>query len=68
MPELEKVPIVVLGNKIDKTGAVPEHELRSVLGIQEFGTGNRPVQIFMCSVAKKIGYAEGFKWLSNYLK
>lgn len=22
----------------------------------------------MCSVAKKIGYADGFKWLSTYLK
>jgi len=25
MSELEKVPIVVLGNKIDKSGAVPEN-------------------------------------------
>jgi len=25
MPELEKVPIVILGNKVDKAGAVPEN-------------------------------------------
>lgn len=33
MPELEKVPIIILGNKIDKAGAVPENELRESLGI-----------------------------------
>lgn len=75
MPELEKVPIVILGNKIDRAGAVPEHQLRSALGLEEKGSTNwsqnkniRPVEVFMCSVAKKIGYADGFKWLSNYLK
>ena len=71
MVELQKVPIVILGNKIDKAGAVPQNELREVLGVQargDWNKGARPIDVFMCSVAKKTGYAEGFKWLSNYLK
>lgn len=75
MPELEKVPIVILGNKVDKAGAVPENELREALGIEQRNTGGwsqgkeiRPMEVFMCSVAKKNGYADGFKWLSTYLK
>jgi GTP-binding protein SAR1 len=68
------VPIVILGNKIDKVGAVPEHELREVLGIEQKGAAGwrqgrdtRPIEVFMCSVAKKIGYSEGFRWLSSYI-
>lgn len=75
MPELEKVPIVILGNKVDKAGAVPENQLRQALGLQQKVNGGwnenkgiRPIEVFMCSVAKKFGYAEGFKWLSTYLK
>ena len=60
MPELEKVPIVILGNKIDKGGAVPENELREALGVEprnEWNKGARPIEVFMCSVAKSKGYA-----------
>jgi GTP-binding protein SAR1 len=63
---------VILGNKIDKAGAVPENELREALGIEQKNEWNksnsRPIEVFMCSVAKKQGYADGFKWLSSFLK
>ncbi|CAK76459.1 unnamed protein product (macronuclear) [Paramecium tetraurelia] len=74
--ELAQVPIVIFGNKIDKPGAMPEEELRQALGInakQQINKKNikeidgRPVDVFMCSVANKVGYAEGFKWLSQLL-
>ena len=29
--------------------------------------GGRPVELFMCSVLKKQGYGEGFRWLSQYM-
>ena len=32
-PEIARVPIVVLGNKIDIKNAVPEDELRLALGL-----------------------------------
>lgn len=68
-----QVPIVILGNKIDKPGAIPEEEFRTALGInvkQQINNKNikeidgRPVDVFMCSVANRVGYAEGFRWLS----
>jgi len=76
-PELAKVPIVILGNKIDKKEAASEEELRDVYGLgskSAWGSekiseiDGRPIEIFMCSVAKKTGYAEGFRWLSKFLK
>ena len=68
-PEIKKIPIAVLGNKIDKKEAVQEDQMRL-----DFGLGNkstwgvekiqeidgRKINVFMCSVAKKIGYAEAF--------
>lgn len=29
---------------------------------------NPALQVFMCSVVKTTGYADGFKWLAQYLK
>ena len=77
--ELENVPLVVLGNKIDIANAASEDELRSVFNLQPHLTyngkdgkrdprGGRPVQVFMCSVVKRMGYREAFQWLSQFLQ
>merc|ERR1712039_301019 len=74
---LANVPFVVLGNKIDIPVAASEDELRNVLGLyshmtygreaRKNDTGVRPVELFMVSVVKRMGYAEGFQWLSQFL-
>lgn len=74
--ELTSVPFCVLGNKVDKKGAVSEQELREALGLNMVTTGKdgkvtdgvRPIELFMSSVVKKFGYADGFRWLSKYLE
>ena len=72
--ELNKIPFLILGNKIDAPGAVSEEELRYTLGLfQTTGKGNvtlnnvRPIEVFMCSIVAKQGYGEGFRWLSQYI-
>jgi len=71
--ELQKVPFLILGNKVDLPAAVSETNLKKVLGVDTTGKNGkvaediRPIEIFMCSVVKRAGYAEGFRWLSNYL-
>lgn len=74
--ELSSVPVLVLGNKIDMTSAASEDELRGCLGLFEtYGKSDkvedaynyRPVEVFMVSVIKKMGYADGFRWLAKFL-
>ena len=70
-------PILILGNKIDKPGAASEEELKMELGLMGQTTGKgkisktdlsgRPLEVFMCTVLKKSGYGEGFRWLSQYM-
>ncbi|UKK02767.2 small GTPase [Theileria orientalis] len=74
--ELVSKPFVVLGNKIDNRGAASEEELRTALNLFASDTygkcvksgRGRPVELFMCSIIKKQGYAEALKWLSHFLQ
>jgi GTP-binding protein SAR1 len=72
---LTTCPFLILGNKIDRKGAVSEMQLQQQLGLQQLTgknktsvpEGQKPIEIFMCSVVKRAGYADGFKWMSNFL-
>jgi GTP-binding protein SAR1 len=76
--ELKEVPFMILGNKIDKKGAASEEEFREFFGLlphQTYGRdgnggkgGARKIEVFMCSVVKRVGYADGFQWLSQFLE
>ena len=74
--ELQDVPFLVLGNKIDLPTAASEEELKYALGLVDtYGKDKgpdannsvRPIELYMCSVLRKMGYADGFKWLSQFL-
>lgn len=70
-------PVLILGNKIDKIGALGEQEMRQIFNLNGITTGKgtvarsdlsgRPMELFMCSVLKREGYGEAFRWLSQYL-
>jgi GTP-binding protein SAR1 len=73
---LSNCPVLVLGNKIDRQGALNETELRTYFALNQT-TGKarvpradlpgRPLEVFMCSVLKRHGYGEGFRWLAQYI-
>ena len=55
--------------------AVNEQQLRQCLGLTKTTgkngkpqQGQRPIELFMCSVIKRAGFADGFKWLSNFIE
>lgn len=74
---ISSAPVLVLGNKIDRPEAISEGALRGAFALDGQVTGKgsvsmkelnaRPLEIFMCSVLKRQGYGEGFRWLSQYI-
>ncbi|KAK3554289.1 hypothetical protein QTP70_020155 [Hemibagrus guttatus] len=74
---ISNVPILILGNKIDRPEAISEDTLRGAFGLHGHTTGKgnvslkelnmRPMEVFMCSVLKRQGYGDGFRWLSQYV-
>jgi len=76
-PELEGVPFVILGNKVDLPTAVTEDELRRSLGLGSdnnyWGSANtgpveRKLNVFMCSVVKGVGYRDAFLWIGQQIE
>ncbi|KAI7751075.1 hypothetical protein M8C21_012882, partial [Ambrosia artemisiifolia] len=75
---LATVPFLILGNKIDIPYAASEDELLYHMGLTGLTTGKgkvnmentgvRPIEVFMCSIVRKMGYGDGFKWVSQYIK
>jgi len=72
--QLSHCPILILGNKIDAPEAQAEEFVRQFFGLYGLTTGRdagtqqqRPLELFMCSVLKRQGYGEGFRWLSNFI-
>ncbi|PSN41570.1 GTP-binding protein SAR1a [Blattella germanica] len=75
--QLSNCPVLILGNKIDRTDAVSEDALRTLFDLYGQTTGKgkvpraelpgRPLELFMCSVLKRQGYGEGFRWLAQYI-
>ena len=66
--ELVNIPIAILGNKIDMAGAVSLEELKEALNYDDLvARETRPMEIFMVSVTKKIGYSKALEWISTKL-
>ena len=76
-PYIRTSDISTITLQIDIPGAASEDELRQVFGLYGQTTGKgkvsrselpgRPLELFMCSVLKRQGYGEGFRWISQYL-
>ena len=75
--DIGSIPVLILGNKVDKGNAASEEELRLAIGLatqSSFGVqkldnvGGKNIGVFMCSVFKRMGFKEGFEWLTEKLK
>ena len=66
--ELVNIAIAIVGNKLDMAGAVSLEELKEALNYDDLvARETRPMEIFMVSVTKKIGYSKALEWISTKL-
>lgn len=69
MESISKLPIVVLGNKVDMDGAVKEYELRQALNFDSIKQkGSRQMELYMCSITKDAGYDKALQFMEKELK
>ncbi|XP_076077603.1 small COPII coat GTPase SAR1-like isoform X2 [Mytilus galloprovincialis] len=71
------VPILILGNKIDRHGCYGKEQLIQELGINMYLSENvntedksstRPCTLVMSSVVQQIGYVDGFRWMVKQIQ
>ncbi|XP_071136940.1 small COPII coat GTPase SAR1-like [Mytilus edulis] len=76
---VSEVPILILGNKIDKHGCCGKEQLIQELGINMYLSENensedkssttRPCTLVMSSsVVQQIGYGDGFRWMVKQIQ
>ena len=68
----------VIGLPIGHPLGLQLFQLRLQLGLANYTTGKgkvdlrdagvRPIEVFMCSVVRRMGYGDGFRWVSQYIK
>jgi GTP-binding protein SAR1 len=73
--ELKLIPFLVMGDGTPQ--ALGEIDLRTRLGLLSGTTGKaapqlpadvRPIELYMCSIARSQGLVEAFGWLSRYIR
>lgn len=67
-----EIPLLLLANKIDKSQAYGEHELRQQFKISEFSEQKHIIsdvkfEVFMSSVIKRHGYGEAIRWILSHI-
>jgi GTP-binding protein SAR1 len=63
---LADLPLLILGNKIDKPGALSAERLKRELDFDRLIKIDRSKKaVFMCSLLQSQGYGDGFRWLAE---
>lgn len=61
--DVNHIPVLVLGNKIDSPVACSEVQLRRYLNIYDNDDIDCNIGVFMCSVVKRTGIKQAFEWI-----